>query len=509
MSKEPSLRFVARLLNRNKLDPAEAMLAQLAAEHGADPVHVGERARLAVLRRDYAKAIGLVSGLYQDDAFAATEEAALAVCRAYRAQSLFADLETFCRTALQTFPGSAGLLAEYAEVPLARRQWSVAASALAEAIEAAGPMPPAVLFRKRSVALKNAREDARARQALVDGLDLHPANGPLLRALISMTMAEAAWDESGALLARLIETDDGAGSLEPADVVRLIVCAHAAGDEGRLSEGLAILNRKFPDDRERESLFGEIQKMEFARDDNSLLTLAPDVIFERFPRHLAFKALLVRLRRGSRGVASFPVLKPVDYDFRDADWRNFQALMAANIGFFVRTLNSRMMLSVADTYTDFGAGEDRAISLLIANIFVEERIFFTLQAAYDFVPKKSPILERQIPMWDGFLSNRLAGDDVFKVWLNRHQTVMAEANPVLAAMFYRMFILMIEHGVSAINLNIRSGPQLGPHIHEFVGRFRQALARLTGEVEVEPVVDPGGREKRKTRSGGKGARVRD
>ncbi len=508
MKRDASLRFVARLLARNKLDAAEAMLDQLAADWGSDPVFFGEMAALAVLRRDYSKAITLVPHTFRDGAFAATEDAATVICRAYRAQSLFADLESFTRSALQVFPASAGLLAEYAEVPLARRQWSAAASALADAIEAARPTPPAILFRKHSVALKNAHQEAKARQALVDGLELHPDNGPLLRALVSTTMAEGDWKESGDLLYRLVESAEVAGTLEPADVIRMIVCAQAAGDSARLAHGLQILGRTFPDDRDRDIVLGEIQKMEFARDDNSLLSLAPDLIVERFPRHLAFKALLVRLRRGSRGLASFPVLKAVDYAFRDADWRNFQALLAANIGFFTRTLNSRMMLSVVDTYTDFGTGEDRATSLLIANIFVEERIFFTVQAAYDLVPKERPILERQIPMWDGFLANRLAGDDVFKVWLNRHQTVMAEANPVLAAMFYRLFVLMIEHGVSAINLNIRAGPQLGPHIKEFVSRFEQALASLTGAVAPEASAMPGIRAKRQARSGGKSPKVR-
>lgn len=497
VKKEPSLRLVARLLDRNKLEAAEAMLAQLAPDHGADPVFVGESARLAIARRDYPKAVSLVPGLYADGVLAAPEEAAAAICRAYRAQSLFADLETFCRSALAVYPTSARLLAELAEVPLARRQWRVAADALAAAIEAAQPAPSPILYRKLSTALKHAREDAKARQALVDGLERHPGNGPLLRALVSFTMADRDWRESGALLDRLVEADDGAGGLEPVDVIRLIVCAHAAGDAERLSRGLAILNLKFGDDRERKVLFDEIQKTEFARDDNSLLTLAPDIIADRFPRHLAFKALLVRLRRGSRGQASFPVLKAVDYEFRDADWRNFQTLIGSHLGFFVRTLNSRMMLSVVDTYTDFGSGEDRATSLLIANIFVEERIFFSVQAAWDFVPKKSPVLERQIPMWDGFLANRLAGDDVFKVWLNRHQTVMAEANPVLAAMFYRMFSLMIGHGVSSINLNMQAGPQLKPHIQEFVSRFDQALARLTGEPagEVDSAIQVGRKKK--------------
>ena len=484
-TREPSIRLVTRLLDRNKLDAAEAMLGQLAADLGSDPVFIGETARLAVGRRDYDKAISLVPAMQRDGVFAASEEAAAATCRAFRARSRFTDLEIFCRTALQAHPGSYLLLSEVAEIPLVRRQWSVAARAFAEAIEAAHPTPPAALYRKYSTALKHSHDEAGARKALVDGLELHPGNGSLLRALISTTMAECAWRESSALLARLLEADDEAGSLEPADVVRMIVCAHAAGDGGRLADGLTILNDKFPDDRDREVLLGEIHKMEFARDDNSLLTLAPEVIAGRFPRHLAFKVLLVRLRRGSRGLGSFPVLKAVDYEFRDADWRNFQSLMRANIGFFTRTLNSRMMLSVVDTYTDFGTGEDRAVSLLIANIFVEERIFFSVQAAFDFVPRKSPILERQLPMWDGFFANRLAGDDVFKVWLNRHQTVMADANPVLAAMYYRMFTLMIEHGVSAINLNIQSGPRLGEHIREFVGRFERALTLL-----IEAPVDP-------------------
>lgn len=470
---------LSKFIARRQYDAAAEQLEILTSLYPDSDYLLGEQARLACARRDFAVVPQLYARLVKTGDYAGSDASAAAISKAFRAQNLFDDAEAAVLIGLKRYPQSGLLLMELAEIHMARRNWAKAVTFWNDA-KTALEKAPAILFVKLSVALKNSRKEAASKEALLSGLELYPTDTSILRALLSKELAKSHWREAAKYSSLLLSEERNVGKLMPVDAVQHLLIAHNSEDAELMQSGLKILQEIFPDGRERDVLLEEIRATECARDDNSVLTLPTRLIVENFPRHLCFKILLIRLRRGSRGLGSYPVLEPVLYAERDNDWLAFQKLFEDNLGYFLHLLSSRFMLSVVDTYTDFSSGEDRAVSLLIASIFVSERNAYTLRCMFEFKPRKKVLDQKQIPMWDGFYSNRLAGDDVYKVWFNRLETVLSCANPVLAGMFFRLFLVMIESEGSTISLNCQYGPRLAEHVALFAKRFNMKMESLPG-----------------------------
>jgi hypothetical protein len=109
-------------------------------------------------------------------------------------------------------------------------------------------------------------------------------------------------------------------------------------------------------------------------------------------------------------------------------WREFQALVENNIGEVCRALNTRQLVSVCDTYADFGdpiEGRNALMVTLLANLEKTSQSFLfwrlNYEAPFDVPPSHQP---RKVPLWDGMDSFHLEIGDVTNSFFSRLDRLM-------------------------------------------------------------------------------------
>ncbi len=153
------------------------------------------------------------------------------------------------------------------------------------------------------------------------------------------------------------------------------------------------------------------------------------------------KSLIVNLRRN-----------------RDSgnSWRSFTAIVERSIEQICNTFDSRWLISICDTYVDYGDEVASRNALLIVQIINFEKLWATNLLMFDVElnKEKERILKkhRVVHLWDGVYSMNINHGDMINNFFNRLNGLMAET-PVLETIYYTVLDRMKKHGTTLSNLN--------------------------------------------------------
>ncbi|WP_350588064.1 hypothetical protein [Psychrobacter sp. 78a-MNA-CIBAN-0178] len=186
---------------------------------------------------------------------------------------------------------------------------------------------------------------------------------------------------------------------------------------------------------------------------------------------IAFKILMIRLRRGKRAYSSRGVFKGHEYSFMDKDWVFFQEFYTKNFIELSKVLAVRSLWSVVDTFADFGDPLEKTCALAISNYMFQERFAQTVRAIYKLVPLKEKKESKQIPYWGSMLSNRLLADDAYDVFMTRNIEIL-EYSPILKKTFGVIILNAICAKESIANMNIENSEHFNKAFKYYKSYFK-------------------------------------
>jgi hypothetical protein len=189
---------------------------------------------------------------------------------------------------------------------------------------------------------------------------------------------------------------------------------------------------------------------------------------------IAFKILMIRLRRGKRAYSSRGVFKGHEYSFMDKDWVFFQDFYTKNFIELSKILSVRSLWSVVDTFADFGDPLEKTCALAISNYMFQERFAQTVRAIYELVPLKEKKESKQIPYWGSMLSNRLLADDAYDVFMTRNIEIL-EYSPILKKTFGVIILNAICAKESIANMNIENSEHFNKAFKYYKSYFKSLV----------------------------------
>lgn len=188
------------------------------------------------------------------------------------------------------------------------------------------------------------------------------------------------------------------------------------------------------------------------RSDFSIQNGHAENLFAKNNDIIAFKLLLIRLRRGKRGFGGRISFVGKSYPEMERDWLVFKQFYSNNFSNLKNILFVRSLWSVLDTFSDFGTPIEKACGLSISNYLFQERFAQTLRTIYNFEEIEDKKLMGQSPYWGGMLSNQLSSDDSYDVFLTKNIEVL-EMCPIVKKTFGVIFLESLNSELSIININ--------------------------------------------------------
>jgi hypothetical protein len=135
------------------------------------------------------------------------------------------------------------------------------------------------------------------------------------------------------------------------------------------------------------------------------------------------KNLIVQLRRGKN---------------TQSNWNKFKNLVESNIDEICQTFSTRWLVSICDTYVDYGNEIERRNALFISLITNMEKLFLTRVMMYDLVlnPNKVEALKKKktYPLWDGMTSFNIIRGDMTINLFRRIRSIL-KVTPTLGKIF--------------------------------------------------------------------------
>lgn len=204
----------------------------------------------------------------------------------------------------------------------------------------------------------------------------------------------------------------------------------------------------------------QFNRFELPRDDFSIMAEGAEALFEDGNDLLAFKKLLIRLRRGKRAHGWRATFKGYPYEFMESDWLVFRAFVEENLDVLFSLIGARYLWSIIDTFADYAEGGERLAALAVSNILYQERFAQTFKCIYDFVEKDEKIVDRQIDYWGGMATNRLALDDAYDVFITRNLECLRDY-PLVRRFFIVFIKKMMDESSSILGFNINNSDYFG------------------------------------------------
>ncbi|RUO45197.1 hypothetical protein [Idiomarina aquatica] len=213
------------------------------------------------------------------------------------------------------------------------------------------------------------------------------------------------------------------------------------------------------------------------RKDFSIQSLSTEQIFEKYPDIIAFKLLMIRLRRGKRAFGWRGRFDGKSYQYIDKDWKFFESFFIKNFNVISKILTVRSLWSVVQTFIDFGDITQRACALAISNSLFTERFANTFRLIYSIKPEKNPNLEKQIHYWGGMLSNRIVRDDAYDIYITQNLEVL-DSCPVLKATFMLILLESTKSESSILAMNLKFSDYFRSAIEHYESLFKEYLNNL-------------------------------
>jgi len=175
----------------------------------------------------------------------------------------------------------------------------------------------------------------------------------------------------------------------------------------------------------------------------SIIEGTPRPFWGRWP---ITKNHLARLREEFAGKpeACFQVVKQIVYLRRNIDqeksWHRFKELVETYIDLYVKHLDTRWLVSICDTYADFGTPLERSNAILISTLVNMTKICETLRVVcvdpeFDLHKVKT---QKRAPLWDGMSTYLVKAGNMTRNLFSRI-SIVVKSTPVLEKIWIRIF----------------------------------------------------------------------
>lgn len=138
------------------------------------------------------------------------------------------------------------------------------------------------------------------------------------------------------------------------------------------------------------------------------------------------------------------------------NWAIFRALIEENPEFTCSALDTRWLVSIADTYADYGNDIEKRNALYISMLVNFEKLSATRLLIYDLTINKIRLellkKNRVIPLWDGMYSFNVNRGDMSMNLFYRIRTVL-EDTPFLKLIFEEVLNRLLRNETVLSNLN--------------------------------------------------------
>lgn len=169
----------------------------------------------------------------------------------------------------------------------------------------------------------------------------------------------------------------------------------------------------------------------------------------------------------------------------EATWRDFRRCLEEHEAELLATLNTRQLVSVCDTFADYGDPIERRNAMLAAVVVNMEKVAQSyLLWKLDYDPGAFDTADcapsRKVQLWDGMNSfHTVIGDVTSNMFARLHS--LLDETPLIAAIFRELLARLERHPTILGSLNRVHGHVFEPHIRWLMDP-RYDHYRTTGEI---------------------------
>jgi hypothetical protein len=217
--------------------------------------------------------------------------------------------------------------------------------------------------------------------------------------------------------------------------------------------------------------FQVIDRNDFSIQDGNI-----ENVFRKNSDILAFKILMIRLRRGKRAFGWRGSFKGNIYEEIDNDWERFKDFYEYHFLNLKDILYVRSLWSVLDTFSDFGDSIEKACSLSVSNFMYQERFAQTFRRIYKFEEIENKQTLGQTLYWGGMATNQLERDDSYDVFFTKNIEVL-EMSPIIKITFGVIILESLNDELSISNINQSHSPYFKEACQFYKNYFKSNIAQ--------------------------------
>lgn len=140
----------------------------------------------------------------------------------------------------------------------------------------------------------------------------------------------------------------------------------------------------------------------------------------------------------------------------ERNWLEFKEVIENNIDEVCKNFNTRWLISVCDTYADYGNELEKRNAMFIVLIANLEKIWATNLLMYDVKLNTSKLSQlkknKVIPLWDGMFSFNINHGDMTNNMIKRLNSLLVQT-PVLEKIYNTVLKRMKENDTTFANLD--------------------------------------------------------
>jgi hypothetical protein len=141
----------------------------------------------------------------------------------------------------------------------------------------------------------------------------------------------------------------------------------------------------------------------------------------------------------------------------EENWKKFIEFIESNLDKVCKSLDTRWLVSVCDTYADFGDPVTRRNAMLVVQTANFEKLWATYLLMYDLDLNEEKVEKlknnKVIPLWDGMYSFNINHGDMTNNYFARVNELISET-PVIDAIYKTVLQRIKENNTVLANLNL-------------------------------------------------------
>jgi hypothetical protein len=140
----------------------------------------------------------------------------------------------------------------------------------------------------------------------------------------------------------------------------------------------------------------------------------------------------------------------------EENWKKFTEFIETNLDKVCKSLDTRWLVSICDTYVDYGDPVIRRNAMLVVQTANFEKLWATYLLMYDLNLNEEKVEKlkknKVIPLWDGMYSFNINHGDMTNNYFARVDELMSET-PVIEAIYKTVLQRIKENNTVLANLN--------------------------------------------------------